>query len=255
MLDIRLLLLLFNINEEKNLLVTGDIDGVIKFWKLDTFAPFFEQIQMGDKDWMAQTSDGSFYATEGALKNIHFTRGMDCYELDQFYDEFYNPELLPELFKLRDKTRKKDMGSILEQSPPPVVIFGLMPEESGDEVKLQIKVTDMGGGAKNLQVFHNGKSINTEKLGIKVVSKGKNYNVYELISPLVGGHNVFTAKAFSDQNLSSLPVEVDVQSTSLAPGSRCFVLAVGINDYQNPKLKLHYAKEDANACELSKIGW
>ena len=245
-----------NVSVQHNLLVSSDIDGVVKFWKLDDFTPFFEHIQLNNNDWLIQTTDGSFYATDGALQNIHFVKGLETYSLDQFYETFYNPELLPELFQLRDKSRKKDMGGLLEQSPPPIVTFGLLPQKSGNEITLQLKVKETGGGAKDLQVFHNGKRLDLKQVQCKELEKGKNYTVYSLTTGLVVGHNVFSAKAYSEQNIASLPVEIDVESDKGVQAGKCYVLSIGINEYLNPKLTLNYAKNDASSFvdQVKKIG-
>ena len=41
--------------------------------------------------------DGFFDATEGGMEYLHFVKGMEVYELDQFFDDFYRPGLLGEV--------------------------------------------------------------------------------------------------------------------------------------------------------------
>lgn len=234
-----------NVSVQNDLLVSSDIDGVVKFWKLTDFTPFFEHIQLNNNDWLIQTTDGSFYATDGALHSIHFVKGLETYSLDQFYETFYNPELLPELFQSREKSKKKDMGGLLEQSPPPIVTFGLLPIKTENEISIQLKIKDAGGGAKDIQVFHNGKRLNLKQIQFMELEKGNDYSVYSFTTGLVVGHNVFSAKAYSEQNIASLPVEIDVESEKGVQAGKCYVLSVGINEYLNPKLALNYAKNDA----------
>lgn len=236
-----------NKSADNKLLVSGDLDGVIKFWDLETKKEFFEYIQIGENDFMVKTTDGYFYATEGAQNNIHFVEKLKVYGASQFFNEFYRPDLIPNAFEKKVNTRNKSMQGMLENSPPPSLkMIGL---KSNDEtnVDLFITVNDHGGGAKNLQLFHNGKNHPIASKDLIVNNRKKNKVSYKLNIPLVGGHNLFTVKATSNGNIESMPESIDVMSSVKVVGSKCYVLAIGINEYKNPKLSLNYAKADAKA--------
>lgn len=236
-----------NVNPTKGWLVSGDLDGVIKIWNLETEQLILEHIQMGDVDWMVMVPSGHFYATSGAMQNIHFVKGLKTYELDQFYEEFYNPELLKEIFEGTSRGGKRNMGGLLQQSPPPEVKFAQAPESANTEVELMLRIKNQGGGIKNLHLFHNGKRLNLKSIQLETLTKTEQQEIYRFSTKLVAGHNVFSAKAFSERNIASSMAEVSVFSTSTTPGSNCYVLAIGINTYKNPKLSLNYAKADASA--------
>lgn len=226
-----------------NLLMTSDVDGVTKFWNIDDKKELFEHIQIGRNDWMVKTPDGYFDATDGAVSNIHFVRGMEAIGADQLMEQFYVPDLVEDIFSTK-KAGKKSIGSVLEKDPPPVLkLSGLVQAETA---KLYLKAEDMGGGIKEVKLFHNGRRVSLEPQ-IQKVRSDKNAKIYSIEFPLVAGHNEFTATASSDNNLESNRATVTLFSDSKIPGSTCHILAVGINEYQNKALNLNYAKTDANS--------
>ncbi len=234
-----------NISSNGKLLVSGDLDGVIKFWDMETKEEFFEYIQIGEKDFMVKTRDGYFYATEGAERNIHFVDKLKVYGSDQFFDEFYRPDLIPKAFEVNNNTRNKTMQGMLHDAPPPSLkIIGIR-ANNHRFADLFITVTDNGGGSDDLQLFHNGKSNPLNEKNLIVFKKKKKEVTYKYKASLVAGHNLFMVKAKSTANIGSMPATVDLMSKSKKPSGKCYVLSIGINNYKNAKMKLNYAKADA----------
>ena len=224
-----------------NLMMTSDVDGVTKFWDFEKGTELFEHIQIGKNDWMVKTPEGYFDATDDAISNIHFVKGMKVIGADQVLDEFYVPGLVENLFSPQ-KGGKKSMGRLLDQSPPPALkISGLV---AGEKARLYLKAEDAGGGIKNLKLFHNGKRVKLEPQ-IQKVRSDKNAKIYTIEFPLVAGHNEFIATASSSSDIESNRATVKLFSDSKVPGSTCHILAVGINEYENQSLNLNYAKTDA----------
>ncbi len=53
---------------------------------------------------------------------------MKTYSIDQFFDEFYRPDLLPRLFENRgSKTEGRGLQGQLKKSPPPVIKVAVLP--------------------------------------------------------------------------------------------------------------------------------
>ncbi len=74
------------------MLISHSVDGVTKFWDLNSGKEVFEHIHFGEKEWMVKNPSGFFNGTEEAHKYIHFVNGIKTYSVDQFFDEFYRPE-------------------------------------------------------------------------------------------------------------------------------------------------------------------
>lgn len=226
-----------------DLMMTADVDGVTKFWNLARKEELFEHIQIGKNDWMVKTPDGYFDATDDAISNIHFVKGMESFGADQLMDEFYVPGLVEDIFN-SSRGGKKSMGKVLEQSPPPTLkLSGLVQDQTA---KLYLKVEDQGGGIQDVKLYHNGKRVSLEPQ-IQKVRSDANAKIYSIEYPLVAGHNEFSASASSNSNLESNKASVSLFSDSKIPGSTCHILAVGINEYQNKSLNLNYAKTDATS--------
>ena len=220
-------------------------DGVIKVWDLATGNELFSHIIIGEKDWMVKDVRGYFNATEGARSVISFVKGMESYEVDQFFEEFYNPALLKNIYRDRSIPDKRiNLLDKLERSPPPKVEI-LVPHEGEtiheEKTDLMVKVANQGGGIAGLKIMQNGKTLVHEK---DIKSGGKGY-VNNFPVHLVPGRNIFSVIAYSKGNIESRPVDLTVEHPKGAGGATLYLLAVGINQYKNPSLNLNYARSDA----------
>src|SRR5690606_15944550 len=145
---------------DDNMLITHSTDGVTKFWDLKTGREFFEHIHLGPGDWMVKTPDGYFNGTDGARKSIHFVNELKTYSVDQFFNEFYRPELLPQLFKTRGESLPgKTIQGKLKSSPPPTVKVATATTSDPTQLDVYIRVYNEGGGVNHIRLFHNGKNV------------------------------------------------------------------------------------------------
>lgn len=235
------------LTSDEKMLISHSVDGVTKFWDLTTGKEFFEHIHIGDKDWMAKSPEGYFNATEQARRYIHFVDGMKTYSADQFFEDFYRPDLLPKIFQSRggDDGYKNMQGKLLK-SPPPQVKVALLPSTEIGKAQVYVRVQDSGAGVENLKLFHNGKSVAIDKNFTLPKGKGQTATFKQEIS-LVGGNNVFSATASNADKIEADLQSAEVFSDIATKNSTCYLLAVGINQYKNPKLTLNYAKPDAES--------
>ncbi len=232
---------------DNKMLISHSLDGVTKFWDLATGKEFFEHIHLGDHDWMVKNPEGYFNGTEDARKFIHFVSGLKTYSVDQFFDEFYRPDLLPKIFQNRSGTNEsKSIQGKLQSSPPPTLKIAAIPSAPG-RAELYVRIIDNGNGAENLKLFHNGKSIplNAESLTFPR-SRGQ-ATIYKHDVSLLGGINTFLATASNKDKIESDPQAVELFSDHFAKSGTCYVLAVGINQYKNTKLNLNFARADAES--------
>jgi len=236
------------VNLAEGLLISNSLDGVTKFWDLEKGTEFFEHIHIGEKDWMVKSKQGYFNATDGARRVIHYVNGLKTYGVDQFFDDFYRPDLIPDLFSSRGRGGGREgILQKINKFPPPVTKLALKHNENKELAEVFIKGIDEGGGLKELKLFHNGKRI-AFKLPRPTDNSDRNKEwVTKLSLPLIGGKNIFTLIGVSKGGTESRPVEKEVFSEQSVPGANCYILAIGINDYKNDKLDLSYARSDAAA--------
>jgi WD40 repeat protein len=233
------------LSPDNKMLISHSVDGVTKFWDLVSGKEFFEHIHLGENDWMAKTPEGYFSGTDNARKFIHFVSGVNTYSVDQFFDEFYRPELLPDLFRSRSREPKSIQGSI-KNSPPPTLKLAVIP--SGEATAdVYVRIIDNGTGVENLKLFHNGKNIPVDQESLKLPKLRGQSTTYKHEINLIGGMNSFSATARNKDNIESDAETAEVYSDHATKSSTCYILAVGINEYKNKKLNLNFARADAES--------
>lgn len=233
---------------DNRMLISHSVDGVTKFWDLATGKEFFEHIHLGEHDWMVKNPEGYFNATDDARKYIHFVNGLRTYSVDQFFNEFYRPDLLPRIFQNRGGTdERKGIQGKLNNSPPPTVKVAALPASAPGKAEVYVRITDNGAGVENLRVLHNGKSVSLDPESLKMPNTRGQSTTYKQLIDLVGGNNTFTAVASNHDRIESDPHTVEIFSEHPSKSSTCHILAVGINHYKNGKLNLNYAKPDAES--------
>lgn len=236
------------LTSDEKVLISHGVDGVTKFWNLTTGKEFFEHIHFGEKEWMVKNPEGYFNGTQDARQYIHFVDGMKTYSVDQFFHEFYRPDLLPKIFQNRGASDGyKGIQGKLSTSPPPGIRIATVPQSDETQAEILIKMTDMGGGFETVKLFHNGKNIALDKQTLKLPSRKGESTTYRHVINLIGGTNTITASASNKDKIESDPQSVEVVSDRAGKTSICYVLSVGINEYKNPKMTLNYARPDAES--------
>ena len=238
------------LTSDEKLLISHSVDGSTKFWDLTTGKEFFEHIHFGEKEWMVKSPEGYFNGTQEARQFIHFVDGLKTYSVDQFFDEFYRPDLLPKIFQSRggDDGYKGIQGKLQKSPPPTVKVAAVISSEEG-KADVFIKISDNGAGADNLKLFHNGKSVTLDQTSLKL-PKGKDQSVsFRQVVSLIAGTNTFSAIATNKDKIESDPNSAELFSEQTGKTSTCYLLAVGINQYKNPRMVLNYAKPDAESFE------
>jgi len=236
------------LGKDNKMLISHGLDGVTKFWNLTTGKEFFEHIHFGNNDWMVKNPEGYFNGTDEARKYIHFVNGTTTYAVDQFFNEFYRPDLLPKIFQNRGGNNElQGIGSKLQSSPPPTVKIAVLPSSNPLQAEIYLKVTDTGSGVSSIRLFHNGKNISLGNENLKLPKGMDQVVTYQKIIALVGGENTFTAVAANNNRIESDIASAEIFSENSIKSSVCHILAVGINKYKNPKMILNYARPDAES--------
>ncbi|HZB12662.1 MAG TPA: caspase family protein, partial [Chryseolinea sp.] len=229
------------------MLVSHSVDGVTKFWDLGTGNEFFEHIHLGESDWMVKNPDGFFNSTDAARQYIHFVSGLKTYSVDQFFDEFYRPDLLPKIFQKRTGSQEsRSIQGSLKTSPPPSLKLAVIPMAKG-KAEVYVRIVDNGNGAENLKLFHNGKNVPLIHESLSFPKSRGQSTTYKHEVNLVSGTNVFSATARNKDNIESDAQTAELFSDHAAKNSTCYVFVVGINEYKNSKLNLNFARADAES--------
>ena len=227
-------------SKDGKLMLSSSEDGMIKIWDLNTNQELISYISFDKNDWMAINKEGYFNATDGAFDKVVFVQGMKSYGAGQFFNQFYQPDLL-------ERTFSKNTGNInledqLKKSPPPTLAF-IAPHSNEvvktDEIDIIIKVEDQGGGVKSVRLMHNSKLIQEVPVTLNNGKGAVNRSI-----PLIGGLNTIEAIAINDQGIESSKKMVTIEKEGKRHTS-LYIVGIGINHYENASLNLNYAKADA----------
>ncbi len=237
-------------------------DG-IRIWDKQSGRLLVTLTKFAEGEWMAITPEGYFAASKNGAKKLILVRGYETYSIDQFYQRLYRPDLVREKLagdptgKVREAAAKLDLDKIFNSGAAPKVTIvgpGDGTKVTDDKFTAKAEVSDQGGGIGRIEWRVNGLTLGVQtKRGLDRIAKGqtgKKALTLQLDVWLEPGTNIIEVVAYNAKNLmASEPAKITVtwdgRSSKTPP--RLHVLAVGINNYFDARLKLNYAVPDAKA--------
>jgi WD40 repeat protein len=232
-------------------IISGSADTTIRLWDIASGQHLATLIGSPDGEWLAMTSEGFFAASPNGDKALSIVRGLEVFSIDQFYQTLYRPDLVREKLtgdangKVKEAAAKLDLTKLMDSGPVPKVLIkshSLQDRSSTDLVTIEASLTDQGGGVGRGEWRING-------INIGVVAPGTVGNLKKAIA-LDPGENTIELVVYNGQNLvASVPARANITWTGTEPSAppRLHVLALGINNYWDGKLKLTYAVPDAKS--------
>lgn len=222
-------------------LVSSSDNGEMKIWDLNDKTELISYLMLDETNWMAINAEGFFNATDGAIKSIAFVKGMESYGAEQFFDQYFQPDLLNKTF-LEDN-KNLNMNEKIEKYPPPKVTI-IAPHENetvrSENLELIAKAENAGGGIEKVKVLHNGKTVLLEN------AKDPERTAINVTLSLVPGKNEIAVSAFSNGGIESTK-QITTITMEGKVNSTLYLFAVGINKYKNEALNLNYAAADAES--------
>ena len=237
-------------SQDGSYIVTGSHDNTCKIWHTKTGKLILTLISIDENDWFVKTPEDLFDCSEGAKKYIHFVKGLEVYELDQFFEDFYRPGLLAQVLSGEEiRLPQITIANKISNSPPPKVeIISPNPGESltRQDIEVKVKVSDTGGGIDEMKLLHNGKRVSEDGRGIGTVDIGERGDIIRSYHvSLVKGENTLIASAFSKGRVESRGYKLVILFEGPSKTAVSHILAVGINQYKNSSNNLNYARADA----------
>lgn len=213
--------------------------------------PLCRMFTFADGSWAVVDPDGRFDASHGgAVDDLKWNVGGRRIRLDQLKDQFFDPGLLAKLTgKSRQLKRKVPDISLLKPSPDVVVS-----RQEADLNRLDVRVTDQGGGIGRVVVKLNGKELPADALKA-TPEPDPEPGVSRLTLSLAedprlrpGQDNVVEVKAYDGQgevaSRGSRIVFVDDRPADTTP-PQLWAVVVGISDYVGDQIDLRYPAKDA----------
>ena len=238
-------------------LVTGSNDTTVKVWNVNNRTELTSLLSIGEKDWLVTTPTGLFDGSPAAWRKIlwRFSPSLfDVLPAEAFFNEFYSPGLLTDIFAGKDTKVPSDISQKDRRQPQLKLSAAdtrsnARPGPRNIAVKIEVseaaadKQHKAGSGAQDVRLFRNGSLV---KAWHGDVLGGQNSAALEETVPIVAGENRFTAYAFNHDNIKSSDATLSVTGAeSLKRQGAAYVLAVGVNTYSNTNYNLKYAVPDA----------
>jgi WD40 repeat protein len=245
-------------------LVSGSEDGSARVWSGDRGELLATLVSLRESaDWLVVAPDGLFDGSPAAWNQIMWRfegNTSNVRPVEVFFNEYYAPGLLGEIFAGRRPQAAKDITRRDRRQPsvrlslagaPPPSTAPNAARISTREAKVRIEVAEeaadarnaQGSGAQDVRLFRNGLLVRAWR-GDVLRQAGK--TVIEASVPVVAGNNQLTAYAFNRDNVKSVDAELNVTGEeSLRRAGTAYILAVGVNKYANSAFDLNFANADA----------
>ncbi|MGN0724512.1 MAG: caspase family protein [Treponema sp.] len=214
-------------------------------------------------DYLVYTSDGYFTGTEGGInKFVHVVDGMEATELGQLAETFYRPDIVAAKIHGEniEKLKTASFSDVLATGNAPVVKFDDIPASSqARDITVSFSVEDKGGGIGSVFLKLNGKVIQLASTSRKLElvggtassqkkETGKNIKTFSHLVTLQNGENIIEAYATNSAGkIESRHASAKIKWHGTAAKPNLYVLAVGINKYNDIAFRLNYAVPDATS--------
>ena len=237
-----------DINIDSGLLIATMADSSSKTWDLNTGKLLTTKYVFDENTEVTVTPEGYFSGKGSYEDKIHFVDDkLNSYSFSQFVRRFYRPEAVQLALSGESLTDIESIDSILAKQKAPSINI-ILPDRkivtSKDTALVKVKVKDNGGGVGDIYIYVNEVLVSTDTMAIDAVSKGE-YSVFSFNIGLSEGDNRIKVIAYNKTNtMSSVPDNTSITTNYKFDAPSLYVLAVGIDTYENDELNLKYAVAD-----------
>ncbi len=226
-------------------------DQTLKLWDLTVDQvdnkELLTLVLFNDDQWVIFSPDGRFDGSPDGLRQIYFVNNLNVIPLESFFERFYTPNLWGRIMIEKNQENKIESRRIL--LVPHVTIAGPQNDRIFDEqfITLQVEATDAGSGMDEIRLYQNGKLLPDNQVTKKETLQVGRKFIWTYVVELLPGRNVLQATGVSKDRTESDPVSWNAVRSGLSAVIDLYILAVGINNYQNETYNLNYARADAEA--------
>ena len=242
------------------LLASAGEDGSTFLWDTKSGEHLLTLISLDDgSEWMVVTPQGLFDGTPVSWNQILWRYNQETFNvapIEWFFNEFYYPGLLADIFAGKRPRVAQDVSK--KDRRQPVVKLSLAGDAPPSSiatrtVKVKIDVSDapadkdnpQGAGAQDVRLFRNGSLV---KVWHGDVLKGQATVSLEEEITVTAGPNRLVAYAFNRDNVKSKDAPlVFTGADTLKRKGTAYIIAVGVNEYENNQYNLKYAVADAQS--------
>jgi WD40 repeat protein len=243
-----------------SLLASAGEDGSTFLWDTKTGEHLLTLISLDDGgEWMVVTPQGLFDGTPVSWNQILWRYNQETFNvapIEWFFNEFYYPGLLADIFAGKRPKVAQDVSKKDRRQPVVKLSLAEQTPESGiaaRTIKVKIDVSDapadkdnsQGTGAQDVRLFRNGSLV---KVWHGDVLRGQAAVTLEEEITVTAGPNRLVAYGFNRDNVKSKDAPlVFTGADSLKRKGTAYIIAVGVNEYENSQYNLKYATADARS--------
>lgn len=250
-----------SVSNDGSRLYTATAEGALQTWDSETGELLTTSVLLQDGEWLTMTPEGFFGGSPKAGQLVQLRLGpMEISTIDQVYQYLYRPDLVREKLAgdprglVKEAAAKLDLGKMIASGAAPKV--GILPLASGgraesETISVEAELTDRGGGVGRVEWRVNGVTqgdIEGQRGLARVEGEEAPSRKLRQALALEVGENIIELVAYNAANLiASEPAKITVTLAEDAIKTRpkLYILAVGINDYYDGRLRLTYAVPDA----------
>ena len=228
--------------KEKNLLLSSSFDSKTNLWDLASLIILGTLVSVDSTDWLFLAPNGKFDGSQQGIQQLYFTKGTEVLPLELFFEKYYRPRAYSDILSRTTKQEEFHDGNIASLAPPPRVNIihptnGFISEK--DEVEINFLADGQGSSIDEVRIFQNNKLISEQRKGVELANNQTHYTL-----KLVPDTNIIRIIAINRERTESIPQELSIVYKAAKQTLNLYLLAVGINDYSNPRYQLLYAQND-----------
>jgi len=152
---------------------TGYGGGKIYLWDVSTGEEIATMVSFQNGEWIVTTPNGYYNSSPKGDQYLKVKVGGQDYSAEQLKESFYRPDLV----KLAlSGGSLKDFKKLAQVKQPPVVSIVNTPSSvTKNEIHVELKTVDSGGGIGDVRLYLNGSAVILDSArGVKIVPANAN---------------------------------------------------------------------------------
>lgn len=242
------------------LVVTHEPVGIHHVSDLQSGEKLADFLSTPDGEWLILTTEGFFAASPKGARLVSVSSGLKAFSVDQVYQALYRPDLVAAKIAgdpdglVAAAAAKLDLTQVIRSGAAPVTRFSFPVDGFASpepEIEVEAVIEDEGGGIGRVEWRLNGLTVDVQptRSATALAAEDTGFPAKARLA-LEPGENVIEVIAYNQAGLlASTPRQVVVKWDGVATSTPpvLHVLAVGVNDYADGRLRLNYAANDAKA--------
>lgn len=239
-------------SSDGRLLISGSLDGTTRVWDVQNRKEVLEILSFStSKDWLVVTPGGLFDGSAAAMRQVgwRLDNGNDVVPLEAFYNDYFHPGVLAEIFESKNPEPPYDLATRLRfPALRTMAQQGLASIQKRDgKILLCLSRKASPSSVKGLGVKGRGADLDVGTEGFKEAPEDdvctyskelpSDRGPYELEGTTTGWKSKLTDSKVSDGH------NTDVSKSTL------HVFTVGVDKYRDAYSPLYFPVADADAIE------